>query len=131
MKSRTGKMQSGTEIRENGGKRSGKNGGETPAPEQRISPLGTIILAITPPTGNFSTPFPWWWHRFDRHTGFGIQGAGGLRVVGSSNVWSPLAGTSALAHHHRVVNITIMGDSRPVSGCCRIDVRVIRTSAYV
>ena len=88
-----------------------------------------IILVITPPTGNFSTPFPWWWHSFDHHTGFGNQGAGGLRVVGNSNVPSPLAGT--VAHRHRVVDSTIMGGSRPVSSCCRIDIHVISTSVYV
>ena len=78
--------------------------------------------------GSCSTPFSWW-HSFDRHTGIGNRGAGGLRVVGNSNVSSPLAGT--VLHRHHVVNSTIMGDSRPVSGCCRMDIRVISTPAYV
>ena len=66
----------------------------------------------------------------NRRSGGGNRGAGGLRVVGNSNVSSPLSGI-VLLHRHHVVNSTIIGDSRPVRGCCRIDIRVISTSAYV
>ena len=65
----------------------------------------------------------------NRRSGGGNRGAGGLRDVGNSNVSSPLAGT--VLHRNHVVNSTIMGDSRPVSGCCRTDIRVINTSACV
>ena len=65
----------------------------------------------------------------NRRSGGGNRGAGGLRVVGNINVLSPLAGT--VVHRHRVVNSTLMGDSKPVSGCCRIDICVMSTSAYV
>ena len=48
-------------------------------------------------------------------------------VVASAS--SPLAGT--VVHRHCAVDSIIMGDSRPIGGCCRIDIHVSSTSAYV
>ena len=42
-------------------------------------------------------------HSFDHHIGTGNRGAGGL---------------CAVVHCHYAVNSTIVGDSRPASGCC-------------
>ena len=57
-------------------------------------------------------------HSFDHLIGTGNRGARGLCVV---------------VHRHCVVNRTIIvGDSRHVSGCCRIDIHVsICFCAYV